>query len=403
MLKSDVLKPSRPRLPRAKLLLAVSLFAVTGTSVGWAGPAGLPRVAPEAAGMRSEKLAEIDAVVAEGIASGNMPGCVVLAARQGKIALLKAYGERSVEPQRTAMTTDTVFDLASLTKPIATATSVMLLVERGRVKLDEPVATYLPEFAANGKGEITVRQLLTHQGGLIADNSIKDFADGHDRAIQRLLNLSLSAEPGSRFIYSDVGFMVLGELVRRVLGQDVHDFSDANIFQPLGLNETGYLPAAALRERAAPTEQREGRWMQGEVHDPRAYALGGVAGHAGLFSTAEDLAVYAQMLLNGGEYEGVRILAPETVATMLSPQRVPGDALRGLGWDMKSGYSSNRGQTFSPRAVGHGGFTGTALWIDPELELTVIFLSNRLHPDGKGKVNPLAGRIGTIVADAMER
>ncbi|HVX60987.1 MAG TPA: serine hydrolase, partial [Pirellulales bacterium] len=251
--------------------------------------------------------------------------------------------------------------------------------------------------------EITVRQLLTHQGGLIADNSIKDFADGHDRAIQRLLNLSLSAEPGSRFIYSDVGFMVLGELVRRVSGQDVHAFSHANIFQPLGLKETGYLPAASLRERAAPTEQRDGRWMQGEVHDPRAYALGGVAGHAGLFSTAEDLAVYAQMLLNGGEYEGVRILAPETVATMISPQRVPGEALRGLGWDMKSGYSSNRGETFSPRAVGHGGFTGTALWIDPELELTVIFLSNRLHPDGKGKVNPLAGRIGTIVADAMER
>jgi CubicO group peptidase (beta-lactamase class C family) len=403
MLKSEVLNPSRLRLPRAKLLLAVSLFAVTGTSVGWAGPDGLPRVAPEAAGMRSEMLAEIDAVVAEGIASGNMPGCVVLAARQGKIVLLKGYGERSVEPQRTAMTTDTVFDLASLTKPIATATSVMLLVERGRVKLDEPVATYLPEFAANGKGEITVRQLLTHQGGLIADNSIKDFADGHDRAIQRLLNLSLSAEPGSRFIYSDVGFMVLGELVRRVSGQDVHDFSHANIFQPLGLQETGYLPAASLRERAAPTEQRDGRWMQGEVHDPRAYALGGVAGHAGLFSTAEDLAVYAQMLLNGGEYEGVRILAPETVATMLSPQRVPGDALRGLGWDMKSGYSSNRGETFSPRAVGHGGFTGTALWIDPELELTVIFLSNRLHPDGKGKVNPLAGRIGTIVADAIDR
>ncbi len=332
-----------------------------------------------------------------------MPGCVVLAARRGKIALLKAYGERSVEPQRTAMTTDTVFDLASLTKPIATATSVMLLIERELVKLDEPAATYLPEFAANGKGEITVRQLLTHQGGLIADNSIKDFADGHDRAIERLLNLSLTAEPGSRFIYSDVGFMVLGELVRRVSGQDVHAFSHSHLFQPLGLDESGYLPDASLRERAAPTERRDGRWMQGEVHDPRAYALGGVAGHAGLFSTAEDLAVYAQMLLNGGEYEGVRVLAAETVATMISPQRVPGDALRGLGWDMKSGYSSNRGETFSPRAVGHGGFTGTALWIDPELELTVIFLSNRLHPDGKGKVNPLVGRIGTIVADAIDR
>ncbi|HVW38241.1 MAG TPA: serine hydrolase, partial [Pirellulales bacterium] len=290
---------------------------------------------------------------------------------------------------------------ASLTKPLATASSVMLLIERGKIQVDDPVSRYLPEFAGQGKESITVRHLLTHQSGLIADNPIGDFADGPAKSIERLLALTPLAKPKERFIYSDVGFMILGELVRRVSGQDVHEFSHENLYEPLGLSETGFLPAESLRNRAAPTEQREGRWMQGEVHDPRAYALRGVAGHAGLFSTAADLAVYAEMLLGEGEYGGVRVLARETVATMRSPETVPGGGLRALGWDVKTGYSSNRGEGFSPHAVGHGGFTGTALWIDPKLHLTVIFLSNRVHPDGKGNVNRLAGRIGTIAAEAI--
>ena len=213
--------------------------------------------------------------------------------------------------------------------------------------------------------------------------------------------MPLTVEPGSRFIYSDVGFIVLAEMVHRVSGSNVHEFSRQHVFGPLGLAETGYLPDESLRQRAAATEQRDGRWMCGEVHDPRAYRLGGIAGHAGLFSTAEDLAVYGQMLLQDGQYGGVQILPAEIVAQMTTPQRV-GEGLRGLGWDMRTGYSSNRGDLFSPRAFGHGGFTGTGIWIDPQLQLIVIFLSNRLHPDGKGTVNPLIGRIGTIAAAAIE-
>lgn len=361
----------------------------------------LPHTPPEQAGMRSEKLAEIDGAIDQALANKQMPGCVVLIARQGKIVLLKAYGKRSLEPGETPMTCDTVFDMASLTKPMATATSVMLLVEQGRLALDEPAAKYLPEFGQEGKDAITVRQLLTHQSGLIADNPIEDFAEGPDEAILKIFATKPPHEPAAQFIYSDVGFMVLGELVRRVSGEDVHQFTAQRVFGPLGMTETGYLPSAELRRRAAPTERRNDHWIQGEVHDPRAYALGGVAGHAGLFSTAEDVAIYAQMILGRGEHAGVRVLAPETVDTMLTAQTVPGGGLRALGWDMRTGYSINRGQGFSARAVGHGGFTGTALWIDPELELTVIFLSNRVHPDGKGNVNRLAGRVGTLAAEAI--
>ena len=375
----------------------VALFAAPAP----AAPPKLPQVAPADAGMNEAQLAAIETAVVEALAAKQMPGCVVLVARQGKIAYLRAFGDRRIEPEREPMTVDTVFDLASLTKPLATASSVMLLIEQGKLQLDDPVGRHLPEFAGQGKQDITVRHLLTHQSGLIADNPLVDFNDGPAKAIERLFALTPLARPAEKFIYSDVGFMVLGELVRRVSGQDVNDFSREHLFAPLGLTETGFLPPEPLRRRAAPTQQREGRWMQGEVHDPRAYALGGIAGHAGLFSTAADLAVYAEMLLGEGEYRGARVLARETVAAMRAPQSVPGGGLRGLGWDMKTGYSSNRGDGFSPQAVGHGGFTGTAFWIDPELRLAVIFLSNRVHPDGKGNVNRLAGRIGTIAAAAI--
>jgi CubicO group peptidase (beta-lactamase class C family) len=388
---ADIANPAR----------VVAMLAVL-LSCGSAPAARLPTAEPEAAGMDGERLAEIDQVVADTLAARKMPGCVVLIARRGKVVFLKAYGRRSLEPVESPMATDTVFDLASLTKPIATATSVMLLAEQGKLGLDEPVAKYLPEFAPNGKEAITVRQLLTHQGGLIADNDLADYADGPDKAIERTLATKPRAAPGETFVYSDVGFIVLGELVRRVAGEDLDRFTAAHIFQPLGLAETGYLPGEELRRRAAPTEKRDGHWMQGEVHDPRAFALGGVAGHAGLFSTAEELAVYAQMLLREGEFAGVRILKPETVADMTRAHQVRG-GWRALGWDMRTGYSSNRGSGVSDRAFGHGGFTGTSLWIDPPLDLTVIFLSNRVHPDGKGLVNPLAGRIGTIAAEAIQR
>ena len=387
--------------------LIVLLLALAATA---AEPGRLPHVAPADAGLSAEKLQQIDAIVQEGLDQKKMPGCVVLVGRRDKIVLLKAYGNKRLEPTTEAMAADTVFDLASLTKPIATATSVMILVDQRKLKLDEPVATYLPEFAANGKEKVTVRQLLIHVSGLIPDNSIKDYDDGSEKAVQRVFALKPLTPPGERFAYSDMNFVVLGELVKKLSGKDVHEFSREHIFGPLGMKETSYFPGDALKKRAAPTEKRDGKWMQGEVHDPRAFKLGGIAGHAGLFSTAEDLAIYASMMLSRGEQGGKRILSEDAWKQMTAPNKVPArrnngtpyEGLRGLGWDMKTGYSINRGDSFSPAAFGHGGFTGTAIWIDPEKELFLIFLSNRVHPDGKGLVNPLIGKIGTVVGEAAE-
>lgn len=356
---------------------------------------------PGSAGMMADRLEAIDDIVNEGLERGRMPGCVVMVGYRANIVFHKAFGHRQLVPDKQPMETSTVFDMASLTKPIATATSVMILVERGKVVLDEPVSMYLPEFGANGKEGITVQQLLTHTGGLIPDNSIKDYANGPDEAWKKICSLNTYVDPGTKFVYTDVGFIVLAELVKRISGHDVHEFSQQNIFAPLNMRETGYLPSQDLRERAAVTQERNGIPMRGEVHDPRAFALNGVAGHAGLFSTSADLARYAQMMINGGTLGETRVLSPQTVALMTKPVEVS-SGLRTLGWDMKSPYSSNRGDLFSKQAFGHGGFTGTAMWIDPKSDLFVIFLSNRVHPDGKGSVNTLAGRIGTVAAAAIK-
>ena len=382
-------------------LWIVGLVLLVAASAGVAEtPSGLARCEPAECGLSAARLAAIDRVVEEGLRYERMPGCVVLVGYKGRIPLLKSYGSRQIKPETVTMTTDTVFDLASLTKPIATATSVMLLIEDGLIELDAPASRYVPEFTGHGKELITIRQLLTHQSGLLPDNSIKDYGDGRDEAFRRIHALDLRAEPGTQFMYSDVGFIVLGEVVERVSGKSLDQFSRERIFEPLGMTATGFNPAAELKRRAAPTQERNGEWMRGEVHDPRAYLLGGVAGHAGLFSTAEDLARYAQMLLNDGVLGETRILKPETCRLMQSSQQLA-SGLRTLGWDRQTGYSSNRGDLFSDNAFGHGGFTGTALWIDPGLEMFVVFLSNRVHPDGQGSVNPLAGRIGTIAAAAI--
>ncbi len=345
-------------------------------------------------------LRQIDHVVSDGLAAGCMPGCVVLVGRRGGTVLQKAYGLRQVQPSRQEMTADTVFDVASLTKPVATATSIMLLADRGLLDLDEAASRYVPEFAPSGKDAITIRQLLTHQGGLPAENPLTDYDHGPRIAWRRICALKPCAEPGSRFLYSDVGYIVLAEVVRRVAGRDLHAFTRESVFGPLGMSETGFLPAAPLRRRCAPTLRRGGRWMKGQVHDPRAHRLGGIAGHAGLFSTAGDLAIYATMMLRAGRHAGGRVLSERAVREMTRPHAAGGD-LRGLGWDIRSGYSTNRGDAFSPRAFGHGGFTGTSLWIDPGLDLFVVFLSNRLHPDAPGEVNALAGRIGTVAGAAL--
>lgn len=383
--------------------VTVVLFVLLGGAMCHAqAPPKLARATPEAVGMSSEILNRIDQIAAEGLRRRLMPGAVVLIARGQRVVFHRAYGLREYEPDRQPMAIDTVFDMASVTKPVATGTSVMKLIEQGKLELDAPAAQYIPEFAANGKGSVTVRQLLTHQGGLIPDNSIRDYDDGPETAFKRIWNLKFHVEPGTKFVYTDVGFIVLAEIVRRVSGLDVNAFARRHVFEPLGMMETGYLPGDALRARTAPTEKREGRWMRGEVHDPRAWRLGGIAGHAGLFSTAEDLAVYAAMMKGGGTYHGVQILKPETVAEMTRANEIKDGTLRGLSWDMRSGYSYNRGDLMSPRAFGHGGFTGNVFWMDPELDLTFIFLSNRVHPDGKGSVNRLAGRMATVAAAAIE-
>jgi len=363
-------------------------------------PAVIERRTPESIGMDATRLDAIDDIVNEGLAQEKMPGCVVLIGRKEGIAFLRSYGFRQLQPEKAEMTAETLFDLASLTKPIATATSVMVLAQQGKLDLNATVATYIPDFAQNGKDTITIRQLLTHTGGLIADNSINDYANGPDEAFAKINALKPNAAPGETFVYSDVGFIVLGQIVKAISGNDVHEFSQEHIFKPLNMTETGYLPRDELKSRAAVTEQRNGHWMQGEVHDPRAFALNGVAGHAGLFSTAHDLARYATMMLNGGRLNDVQILDEATFTTMTTSVEIP-RGRRALGWDAKTGFSSNRSDLMTSAAFGHGGFTGTGIWIDPVQNLFVVFLSNRVHPDGKGLVNPMIGRIGTVASAAI--
>jgi len=392
--------PTTRLLSRPLFLMLVGLVSVTcGVARGETRASRLPHVSPESTGMPQGSLEAIDELVAAGIRDGKMPGAVVMVGHRGRVVFHRAYGHRQTLPEPIAMQPDSVFDLASLTKPIATATSIMRLIETGVIGLDDKVADHISEFAAGGKQDVTVRQLLLHVGGLIADNAMSDYQDGPQRSRSNFLAVGLKDPPGTRFRYSDVGFQVLGELIAAKTGKNVGDYAAETIFRPLGMLETAYLPDARLRDRAATTQQRQGRPMIGEVHDPRAYAMGGVAGHAGLFSTADDLAIYAQAILGGGAFGDARILQSETVAMMTAGYEVPG-AIRGLGWDKRSGYSSNRGDSMTDAAVGHGGFTGTVLWIDPGLDLFVIFLSNRVHPDGTGSVNALAGRIGTVASDA---
>lgn len=363
----------------------------------------LPTAEPADVGLDAAKLDQIDAVVQESIEAGRLPGAVVLVVRQGKIAFRKAYGLRSKQPAEVRMTTDTVFDLASLTKPIATATSAMILIEQGKLKLDDLVSRHLPAFGQNGKDRITVEHLLLHTSGLIADNPVADYKDGREKALERIFQLRPRTEPGAKFVYSDVNFIVLGELVEKISGETLDVFARKHIFEPLGLRETMFRPRKALAERAAPTEKRDDHWMRGEVHDPRAYLLGGVAGHAGLFSTADDLAVFAQMILNHGSYAGKRILKAETVRLMTTPRPVP-DGKRALGWDVRTAFSSNRGDGFSASSFGHTGFTGTSIWIDPPSQTAVIFLSNRVHPVAKKKsINTLRGRVASLVAASIRK
>lgn len=352
-------------------------------------------------GFRAEKLREMDEAIQQAIQEQNCPGGVLWLEHRG-MTYKKAYGNRALVPRMEAMTDDTIFDLASLTKVVACTPAVMLLVERGQVQLDEPARTYIPEFTGGGKETITVKQLMLHLSGLRGDIETQSDWHGQAAAIQKACAEKLVSVPGTAFRYSDINFFLLGEIVQRVSHSPLEQFVVSEIFAPLGMTDTCYNPPQNKVERIAPTEVVGGKAYRGIVHDPTARHMGGVAGHAGLFTTAADLARYARMLLNLGELERVRIFKPETVRLMTSVQTPPGFAARrGLGWDIDTGYSGPRGGLFPLGSYGHTGWTGTSIWIDPFSDTFVIFLSNRNHPSESGNVGALRRKLGTLAAEAV--
>ena len=357
--------------------------------------------APATPVFRPEKLSEMDAAIEQAIAQHRCPGGVLWVEHAGS-SYHKAYGNRALVPAVEPMTEDTLFDAASLTKVIACTPAVMLLVERGQVNLDDPVERYIPEFQGGGKEAITLRELMTHTSGLRGDIETKTDWHGQAAAIHKACQEKLVSPPGTEFRYSDINFFLLGEIVQRVSHTSLEQFVRHEIYQPLRMVDTGYLPPTSKLGRIAPTEVVDSKPFRGVVHDPTSRHMGGVAGHAGLFFTASDLARFARMMLNQGRLGRVRIFRPETVRLMTSVQTPPWmSERRGLGWDIDSGYSGPRGKFFPLGSYGHTGWTGPSLWIDPFSKSFVIFLCNRNHPDESGNVIALRARLGTLAAEAI--
>ena len=345
----------------------------------------------------------LDEAINQAIAQDRLPGAVLLVGHNGQIVYRKAYGKRALVPRPETMTLDTIFDCASLTKVIATTPSLMKLFEQGKFRLNDKVTDYIPEFQ-EGKSDITLRDLFTHFSGLQPDVPLKPEWTGYDTGIHLACTTPPAGPPGVRFVYSDINFILLGEIVHRLSGQLLSDYARRNIFLPLGMTDTMFLPPASLVPRIAPTERvdKTGPPLRGVVHDPSTRAMGGVAGHAGVFSTAADLARFCQMMLNGGSLDGARLFSPLTVAKFTQPQSPPGQPiLRGLGWDIDSPYSGNRGELFPIGSYGHTGFTGTSIWLDPSTQSYVILLANSVHPDARPALTPLRAKVATIVAAAL--
>jgi uncharacterized protein YbbC (DUF1343 family)/CubicO group peptidase (beta-lactamase class C family) len=383
----------------------LSLVTVLLLAVSW-------QATPEPS-LDLRKLDAIEPLVRQAIQEKKLPGAVVLIGRGDRVLYQQAFGQRAVVPAAEPMTVDTIFDLASLTKVVATTTSIMMLVEEGKIRLADRVSTFVPGFERYGKTDITIRHLMTHVSGLRPDLDLADAWTGSETAIDLAIEEVPTAAPGEKFVYSDINYFLLGDIVRRVSGVPLDRFAGERIFAPLGMRDTGFLPQASLAPRIAPTENctpfgwpcdgSNLKMLRGIVHDPTARRMGGVAGHAGLFSTAADLSIFCRLLLDGGAYHGVRILSPLAVAKMTTPATPPEEAnVRGLGWDIDSSFSANRGELLPLGSFGHTGFTGTSLWMDPATKLFVVFLSNRVHPDGKGDVTPLRARVATIAATALE-
>jgi uncharacterized protein YbbC (DUF1343 family)/CubicO group peptidase (beta-lactamase class C family) len=377
------------RARRARLLRPLSLLL---------GLLALATAAPA----QPVDLTAVDEVARDAVQSGDIPGVVVLVGRGEDVLLLRAYGARRVVPDVVPMTTDTIFDIASLTKPLGTTLAVMALVERGDVKLDAPLGRYVPEFRKPAFAQVTIHRLLTHSAGFPAippPGTVKPSVAETMRAIQRL---PFDYAPGTGTQYSDVGFMLLGEVVRRASGQPLDRYLQTTVFKRLGLRDTTFNPGPGLRDRIAPTEFASGKMLLGEVHDPRARTLGGVAGHAGMFSTAADLSRLCRMLVAGGELGGVRLFKPDTVRAMLT-RNPDGTGSRALGWDVSSVYARSMLPFFPPESAIHTGFTGTSVMIEPQSGTYLILLTNRVHPHGGGsaRIRELRVRVAAAVGASL--
>jgi uncharacterized protein YbbC (DUF1343 family) len=341
--------------------------------------------------------AELDSAIEQAIRQDRIPGAVLIIGHGGQIVYQKAYGRRALVPAAEPMTLDTIFDCASLTKVLATTPSIMLLFEQGKLRLDDRVTEYLPEFQ-DGKSEITIRNLMTHFSGLRPDLDLEPAWSGYETGIRKALHDKPNAAPGARFVYSDINFILLGEIVRRLGGEPLDQFARHHFYEPLGMTESMFLPPPSLLSRIAPTEAP----LRGQVHDPTARMMNGVAGHAGLFSTGDDLARFCDMMLGKGTRQGVHIFRPLTVEKFTTPQSPPDQPiLRGLGWDIDSPFSSNRGELFPIGSYGHTGFTGTSIWIDPYSQSYVILLTNSVHPHRRPPITSLRSRVATVAAAAL--
>lgn len=387
------------------LLVFGGLSAASGQS--------LPAAKPEDVGMSAKQLSYLDEIVGAAVVRKDFPGAVLLVARKGKVVFRKAYGDSQRVPEARPMAADMIFDLASVTKPVATATSVMILVERGQVRLWDRVKLYVPEFSTyyGEKGiageEARLWHLLTHTSGLPpytdAKEAAKKLGDPCSTAdLARLIaEIPKESPVGTKFVYSCLNYITLAHIVHKVSGKTIAEFAAENIFKPLGLTRIFYRPPEALIGSCVPTEVVNGAPLRGVVHDPLARLQGGISGNAGLFSTADDLAVFAQMLLNKGQRNGVRVLSPLSVERMTEIYPKVGDSGRGLGWDLDSDYATVRGDLFGPTSYGHSGYTGTSIWIDPATQTAVVFLTNRVHPDDKGDIIALRSKVANVVAAAI--
>ena len=346
----------------------------------------------------------LDAAMEEAVEGGVIPGAVLVVSHRGRVVHRKAYGFRSLRPEKEAMTVNTIFDCASLTKVVATAPSVMQLIERGELRLSDPLTKHLPDFAS-GESDIQILDLLTHYSGLRPDLDLKPEWSGYDTGVRKAYGEVPIAPRGSRFIYSDINYLLLAEVIHQISGMRLEEYASKHIFEPLGMTDTQFNPPESIKRRIAPTEQLPtGEMLRGVVHDTTTRYMGGVSGHAGIFSTADDLARFAQMMLNNGRLDRERVLSALGVVRMTTPQSPLGQAaLRGLGWDLESPYASVRGDLFPKGSYGHTGFTGTSMWIDPETETFVILMTNRVHPKATTSVVSLRSHVASIVASGIEQ